>query len=285
MLLNGGPMHFLPRFDTSRVIALLPESTVFMGVPTYYTRLLGDPAFKRDRCRKMRLFISGSAPLLQSTFKEFQARSGHHILERYGMTETGMLSSNPLNGPRIAGSVGFPLPGVTTRIIAEDGHEAAANEIGVLQVKGPNVCRGYWRKPEKNREDFSDDGYFITGDLVRADSEGRLSIVGRSRDLIISGGLNVYPKEVELLIDLIPGVKESAVFGVPHPDYGEAVVAAVVCPEASIDESVIIGHLKKQLAGFKCPQKVFFLEDLPRNTMAKVQKNRLRDLFVNAFEH
>jgi malonyl-CoA/methylmalonyl-CoA synthetase len=280
-LLNAGRMILLPKFDAERVVAYLSRSTVFMGVPTYYTRLLARSDFDRDACRNMRLFTSGSAPLLNDTFNSFQSRTGHTILERYGMTETGMNTSNPLDGARIAGSVGLPLPGVLVRVADERDSPLPPEAVGAIQVKGPNVFRGYWRLPEKTREEFTADGYFRTGDVGKFDAAGYLSIIGRSKDLVITGGYNVYPKEIELLIDQMPEVLESAVIGVPHPDFGEAVTAVVVTrPGAAIAEHEIIDRLKGQVANYKVPKRVQFIEDLPRNAMGKVQKNVLRDRFA-----
>jgi malonyl-CoA/methylmalonyl-CoA synthetase len=282
-LLNGSKMIFLPRFDNAEVIRHLPQATVFMGVPTYYVRMVADPAFDQTVCTNMRLFVSGSAPLLLDTFNEFTRRTGHTILERYGMSETTMLVSNPYGGDRIGGTVGLPLPGVSVRVVNGDGNPCGINEIGDIQVKGPNIFKGYWRMPEKTAEEFTPDGYFKTGDVGRFDAKGYLSIVGRSKDLIISGGYNVYPKEIESFIDELDGVVESAVIGVPHPDFGEAVTAvAVVKPDATISEGDVIGTLKTKIANFKVPKRVFFVQELPRNTMGKVQKNVLRDLFKDA---
>lgn len=282
-LLNGSKMIFLPKFDSAEVIRHLPRSTVFMGVPTYYVRLLADPSFGKEACANMRLFISGSAPLLTDTFNEFANRTGHTILERYGMSETTMLVSNPYDGERVGGTVGLPLPGVSVRVVKSDGTACAADEIGDIQVKGPNVFKGYWRMPEKTAEEFTADGYFRTGDVGKFDSRGYLSIVGRSKDLIISGGYNVYPKEIESFIDEMDGVTESAVVGVPHPDFGEAVTAVIVPKSnASLSESDVIGYLKSKIANFKVPKRVFFVRELPRNTMGKVQKNVLREQCGNA---
>jgi malonyl-CoA/methylmalonyl-CoA synthetase len=279
-LLNGSKMIFLPKFDSASVIRCLPRATVFMGVPTYYVRLLSDPLFNRDVCRNIRLFISGSAPLLTDTFEEFARRTGHTILERYGMSETAMLTSNPYAGDRIAGTVGLPLPGVSVRVVNKDGNTCAPGEIGDIRVKGPNVFKAYWRMPEKTAEEFTSDGYFKTGDVGKFDQNGYLAIVGRSKDLIISGGYNVYPKEIESVIDEMDGVVESAVIGVPHPDFGEAVVAVVVAQaNATLSESELVSALKARIANFKVPKRVFFVEELPRNTMGKVQKNLLRQQF------
>jgi malonyl-CoA/methylmalonyl-CoA synthetase len=284
-LLNASKMLFLPKFDVAEVLHALPEATVFMGVPTYYTRLLADLAFGRDTCRNMRLFTCGSAPLLPQTFHEFRERTGHTILERYGMTETGMNTSNPLDGPRLPGTVGPPLPGVAVRIVDNEGKDVAPGEVGELLVKGDNVFKGYWRMPEKTAEEFSADGYFHTGDLARVDANGYVSIVGRAKDLIISGGFNVYPKEIESYIDKLPGVAESAVIGVPHPDFGEAVVAVVVrtVDGTTLNEAGVIAALKERIAGFKVPKRVFLVSELPRNTMGKVQKNLLREQHIGLF--
>lgn len=278
VLLNGTSMIFHAKFDAKAVMAELPRTTVFMGVPTYYVRLLVEPGFDRKCCSNMRLFISGSAPLLPETFNEFKQRTGHTILERYGMTETGMLASNPLHGDRIGGSVGLPLPGVSMRVVGEGGEKLPPEGIGHIQVKGDNVLQGYWRMPETNQEEFTVDGYFKTGDMGKMDTRGYLSIVGRSKDLVISGGFNVYPKEIELLIDEMPGVAESAVIGLPHPDFGEAVTAVIVPRKGHIGltEQGVIAALKPKLANFKVPKRVYFVEDLPRNTMGKVQKSELR---------
>ena len=282
VFLGGGSMIFLPRFDADAVIEYLPRSTVMMGVPTFYTRLLGLDDFYRDICGRMRLFISGSAPLAAQTFSDFETRTGHRILERYGMSETLMSTSNPLAGERVGGTVGFALPGVEARI-ADDGAVLAEGEIGEIEVRGPNVFRGYWRMPDKTAEEFTDDGFFRTGDLGLMDTEGRVSIVGRSKDLIISGGYNVYPKEVETLIDDMPEVSESAVVGVPHPDFGEGVVAVVVPRDAPVDTAMVDAALKGRLARFKQPKRVICVDDLPRNVMGKVQKNLLRERFGSLF--
>lgn len=287
-LLAGARMIWLPRLDVEQALHYLPRCTVMMGVPTYYVRLLADARFGRKACARMRLFISGSAPLLMETFNEFRERTGHTILERYGMSETVMLTSNPYDpadGERLGGTVGKALPGVQVRVVDDAGAALGAGEIGNVQVRGPNVFAGYWRMPEKTREEFTADGWFRTGDVGRwgGDSGGRevpgdyLSIVGRSKDLIISGGYNVYPKEIELLIDEMPGVSESAVIGVPHPDFGEAVVAVVV-PRAgaSVDTAAMQAELKARIANFKVPKQIHLIEQLPRNTMGKVQKNILR---------
>jgi len=283
-LANGTAMLFLPRFDAGEVIRLLPRATVMMGVPTFYVRLLAAPDFTRDACRGMRLFISGSAPLLPETFAAFRERTGHTILERYGMTETNMITSNPLEAERVGGSVGFPLPDVEVRVADPEGQPLPNGETGGIEVRGPNVFKGYWRNPEKTREEFWPDGFFRTGDVGRFDERGYLHIVGRSKDLIISGGLNVYPKEVETVIDSVAGVAESAVIGVPHRDFGEAVVAVVV-PRAGprLDPSAILAATKQQLAAFKNPKQVILVDDLPRNAMGKVEKNKLRQAYRNLF--
>ncbi len=281
VLLSGSKMIFLPKFDVELILAKLNQATVFMGVPTYYTRLLAEPRFARGICQHMRLFTCGSAPLLTQTFAEFHARTGHEILERYGMTETGMNTSNPLHGPRIAGTVGPPLANVMVRIVANDGRELATGEVGQLLVKGPNVFKGYWRQPEKTAEEFTADDYFKTGDMARQDDRAYVSIVGRAKDVVISGGLNIYPKEIETYIDEIEGVAESAVIGLPHPDLGEAVTAIVVrTANKEINEEKIIQVLKNKIAGFKIPKRVFFVEELPRNILGKVQKNILRERFA-----
>ncbi|MBV8031024.1 MAG: malonyl-CoA synthase [Betaproteobacteria bacterium] len=276
-LLNASRILLLPRFDAGPVMRLLPRSTVFMGVPTYYVRLLGEPEFDADMCSGMRLFVSGSAPLAADTLREFHARTGHTILERYGMTETGMNTSNPYEGERRPGTVGFPLPGIEVRVAGPGDAPVGAGGIGQIQVKGPNVMPGYWRLPERNKEEFTADGFFRTGDLGRFDEDGYLSIVGREKDLVISGGYNIYPKEIEMVLDELPGVAESAAFGVPHADFGEALMVAVVPrPGAQLSEQQVIGHVKGKLANFKVPKRVVFLQELPRNTMGKVLKNELR---------
>jgi malonyl-CoA/methylmalonyl-CoA synthetase len=279
-------MLFLPRFDADEVIRLLPRASVMMGVPTFYTRLLDHPDFTRERCAHMRLFISGSAPLLASTHDEFAARTGHAILERYGMTETGMNTSNPYDGDRIAGTVGFPLSDVALRIAdPETGRLLGTGEIGMIEVKGPNVFKGYWRMPEKTEAEFRPDGFFITGDVGKIDERGYVHIVGRGKDLIITGGFNVYPKEIELAIDAIEGVQETAVIGLPHPDFGEGVTAVVVPdPGAALTEEAILAGVRDTLAKFKQPKRVLFLDELPRNTMGKVQKNVLRERFGSLYE-
>jgi malonyl-CoA/methylmalonyl-CoA synthetase len=283
-LLAGARLLFLPRFDAAQTLEALPRATVMMGVPTYYARLLAQDGLSAARCAGVRLLVSGSAPLLEQTFYDFESRTGHRILERYGMTETGMNTSNPLHGERRPGSVGLPLPGIELRVADEAGRVLGPGEIGVLEVRGPNVFKGYWRLPEKTAEEFRPDGFFITGDLARIGPDGYVAIVGRAKDLIISGGLNVYPKEIERVIDDLPGVVESAVIGVPHPDFGEA-VAAVVVPAAgaALDEAAVIAAVRERLAGFKLPKRVWFADSLPRNAMGKVQKNALRARHEDAF--
>jgi malonyl-CoA/methylmalonyl-CoA synthetase len=281
VLLNGTAMRFHAKFDALRALEDFRASTVFMGVPTFYTRLLAEGALDRAACANMRLFVSGSAPLLAETHVEWEKRTGHRILERYGMTETGMLTSNPLHGERRPGSVGPALPGTEVRVMDDDDEDCAPGAIGHVQVRGANVFPGYWRMPERNREEFTADGFFRTGDMGSVSDDGYLTIAGRSKDLIITGGYNVYPKEVELAIDELPGVEESAVVGVPHVDFGEAVTAVVVARagERQPTEEEIIAALKSRLANFKVPKRVHFVASLPRNTMGKVQKNVLRDLF------
>ena len=276
--LAATPTIFLPRFDLPTILAELPHSTVMMGVPTFYARLLGSGAFDADACAGMRLFISGSAPLSEQTFAEFERRTGCRILERYGMSETLMNASNPLDGERVAGSVGFALPGVGLRIADDRGQPLPNGAIGGVEVRGPNVFKGYWRMPERTAAEFRSDGFFITGDLGRMDADGRLTLVGRSKDLVISGGCNIYPKEVEALLDELPGVAESAVIGVPHADFGEAVVAIVVADEA-VGEPVVDAYLKNKLARYKQPKRIVRVDALPRNAMGKVQKNMLRQQY------
>ena len=285
ILLAGGSMILLPGVVMDDIIAALPRATTMMGVPTYYTRLLAERRFTRDLVGHMRLFVSGSAPLLAETHREFEDRTGHRILERYGMTETNMNTSNPYDGERRAGTVGFPLPGVELRIAdAESGEIVPQGGIGIIEVKGRNVFKGYWKMPEKTAAEFRPDGFFITGDVATIDAAGYVSIVGRAKDLIISGGYNIYPKEIELLIDEMPGVIESAVFGVRHPDFGEGVVAAIVAkPRAAPSEEKVIAALAGKLARFKQPKRVFILDELPRNTMGKVQKNILRERYRDIF--
>ena len=291
-LLNGSKMIWLGKFDPRVVIEKMPQATVFMGVPTLYVRMLADPALTREAARHMRLFIAGSAPLLIETFTEWQRRTGHTILERYGMSETIMLTSNPYaadarygnQSERRGGTVGFPLPGVGLRVRGDDGAELPVGEIGGIQVKGPNVFSGYWRMPEKTAEEFTADGWFKTGDVGKVDERGYVTIVGRSKDLIISGGYNVYPAEIEGYINELPGVAESALVGVPHPDFGEVGVAVVIArPGATVQPEAVIADLKARLANFKIPKRCFVVAELPRNTMGKVQKNLLRDQYKALF--
>jgi malonyl-CoA/methylmalonyl-CoA synthetase len=278
MLLAGGRVEMLPTFTVEEVLARLPGATIFMGVPTYYTRLLAHGDFGATTAASVRLFICGSAPLPAPKFEEFQQRTGQAILERYGMSECGIICSNPLLGPRIAGAVGPPLPGVEVRI-------AEGADVGVLEVRGPNVFAGYWRQPEKTRAEFRDDGFFVTGDVATIDDAGVVRIVGRDKDMIISGGLNVYPKEIETLIDTFPEVDESAVIGLPHPDFGEVAAAVVRLRSASPEQDplTLIERLKTDLASFKVPKVVFIVDELPRNAMGKVQKSLLREQYRNHF--
>ena len=285
ILLAGGSMIFLPGLDMDDLVAAMPRATSMMGVPTFYTRLLADPRLDRALTAHMRLFVSGSAPLLAETHRDFEARTGKRILERYGMTETNMNTSNPYDGERRAGTVGLPLPGVELRIVdAETGAPVARGEVGIIEVKGRNVFKGYWNMPEKTAQEFRPDGFFITGDLATMDADGYVTIVGRAKDLIISGGYNIYPKEIELLLDEQPGVAESAVVGVPHPDLGEGVVGVVV-PKAGArpEEAELIAGIAGRLARFKQPRRIFVVGELPRNTMGKVQKNALRERYKDSF--
>ena len=283
-LVRASPILFHERFDATAVMQDIPSATVFMGVPTFYTRLLAEPSFGTELCAQMRLFISGSAPLLDATFEEFSKRTGHTILERYGMTEALMVTSNPYDGPRIAGSVGPALPGVSVRVIGEDGQPAVIGQPGVLEIKGPNLFAGYWRNPEKTAQDHTPDGYFISGDIATQDEADFIRIVGRAKDLIISGGYNVYPKEIEMAIDAIDGVAESAVIGVAHPDFGEGVVAVVARVAGSdIKPDAITLALGTELAAFKRPKKVVIVDELPRNAMGKVQKAELRNIYKDSF--
>jgi malonyl-CoA/methylmalonyl-CoA synthetase len=291
-LLNGSKMLWFGKFDPQAVCARLPEATVFMGVPTLYVRLLAEPGLTREAVRNMRLFIAGSAPLLIETFNTWVARTGHTILERYGMSETAMLTSNPYaadaryggQAERRGGTVGFPLPGVQLRVQDDQGRALPVNEVGGIQVRGPNVFKGYWRMPEKTAEEFTADGFFKTGDVGTLDTHGYVTIVGRSKDLIISGGYNVYPAEIEAAINDLPGVAESAVVGVPHPDFGEVGVAVVIAQAgATLDADGILATLKSQLANFKIPKRCYVLPELPRNTMGKVQKNLLRERYRALF--
>ncbi len=284
-LFSGASMLFLPKFDADEILALMPRATALMGVPTFYVRLLQHPGLTPEATAGMRLFVSGSAPLLAETHREWSARTGHAILERYGMTETNMNTSNPYDGDRVPGAVGLPLPGVAVRITEpETGTELARGEIGMIEVKGPNVFKGYWRMPEKTAAEFRPDGFFITGDLGKLDERGYLHIVGRGKDLVITGGFNVYPKEIEDEIDAIPGVSESAVIGLPHADFGEGVTAIVVrSKEAPVVERAIMAALDGRLAKFKLPKRIVFVDELPRNTMGKVQKNVLRERFSGLY--
>ena len=286
-LLNGSKMLWQGRFDPKWVIGKLPEATVFMGVPTLYVRMLAEPSLQRQACSNVRLFISGSAPLLIETFRDWQERTSHTILERYGMSETAMLTSNPCKakeGERRGGTVGFPLPGVGVRVRGDAGQDLPAGEIGGIEVRGPNVFKGYWRMPEKTREEFTSDGWFKTGDVGQIDKRGYVTIVGRSKDLIISGGYNVYPAEIEGYINDMPGVAESAVVGVPHPDFGEVGVAVLTLKSgAALESDAVIASLKAKLANFKIPKRCYVVSELPRNTMGKVQKNLLRDQHKGLF--
>ena len=284
-LLAGCAMRFYAGFDRDLIIRDIPKATSLMGVPTFYTRLLDDPRFDRDLTKNMRLFISGSAPLLAETHIQFEERTGHRILERYGMTETNMNTSNPYDGERRAGTVGHALPGVEIKVCdPKTGAELPTGEIGVLEVRGPNVFQGYWQMPEKTREELRENGFFITGDLAYIDDRGYVTIVGRSKDLIISGGYNIYPKEIELILDDQAGILESAVVGVPHPDFGETVVAILVPAQgATPDTDTIKTSVEGQLARFKQPRSYQIMDSLPRNTMGKVQKNILREMFKGLF--
>ncbi|MCC8984401.1 malonate--CoA ligase [Bradyrhizobium acaciae] len=278
-------MIFLPKFDPDAILKLMARATVMMGVPTFYTRLLQNPGLNKDATKHMRLFVSGSAPLLADTHREWSARTGHAVLERYGMTETNMNTSNPYDGDRVPGAVGFALPGVTVRVTdPETGKELPREAIGMIEVKGPNVFQGYWRMPEKTKAEFRGDGFFITGDLGKIDDKGYVHILGRGKDLVISGGFNVYPKEIESEIDAMPGVIESAVIGVPHADFGEGVTAVLVCSKgADVSEASVLKALDGRLAKFKMPKRVFVVDELPRNAMGKVQKNILRDTYKDIY--
>lgn len=279
-LLNASTVLFQSKFDVKQVISSLSEATVMMGVPTFYTRLLAESDFTKHDCTGIRLFISGSAPMTEQVHQEWAERTGHQILERYGMTEAGMITSNPYDGERIPGTVGYPLPGVFARITNNDGKELSSGEIGNIEVKGPNIFQGYWKMPEKTAEEFREDDYFITGDLGVMAEDGRISIVGRGKDLIITGGYNVYPKEIEVMIDDLDEVQESAVIGLTDADFGESVCAVIVLKEKkSLTESQLIDAISANLARFKQPKKTFFVDELPRNTMGKVQKNILRTQF------
>jgi malonyl-CoA/methylmalonyl-CoA synthetase len=285
ILLSGASMLFLPKLDPDMMFRLMPRATTMMGVPTFYVRLLQDARLNITTVKHMRLFVSGSAPLLAETHREWRERTGHAILERYGMTETNMNTSNPYDGERVAGTVGFPLPGVDLRVTEpETGAVLAQNEIGMIEVKGPNVFKGYWQNPEKTKAEFRDDGFFITGDLGKIDQRGYVHIVGRGKDLIITGGYNVYPKEVETELDAMPGVIESAVIGIPHKDFGEGVTAVVVAHKgAELDSKAMLSELEQRLAKFKLPKLLIIVDDLPRNTMGKVQKNILRETYKDIY--
>jgi malonyl-CoA/methylmalonyl-CoA synthetase len=285
VLASGSSMIFLPKFDLDQIITYLPEATTMMGVPTFYTRLLDDGRFTKDLASHMRLFVSGSAPLLAETHVQFEERTGHRILERYGMTETNMNTSNPYDGERRAGTVGFPLPGVELKVTdPETGKTLPDGEVGQIEVRGPNVFKGYWQMPEKTAAELREDGFFITGDLGKIDEDGYVHIVGRNKDLIISGGYNIYPKEIELVLDEQPGVVESAVIGVPHPDFGETVVGVLVPQkDQTPDFDAIMEAVGQSLARFKHPRKLVLVDELPRNTMGKVQKNILREQYKDLF--
>ena len=285
VLMSGASMYFLPRFDVDNVIGAMADGTVLMGVPTFYTRLLQDPRLTPELTANIRLFTSGSAPLTADTHNAFRQRTGFAILERYGMTETNMITSNPYDGERLAGTVGMPLSGVEVRITDAETHKTIApGDIGMLEVRGPNVFSGYWRMPEKTRAELLDDGFFVTGDLAMLDERGYIHIVGRDKDLVISGGFNVYPKEVEQVIDEMVGVVESAVIGVSHPDFGEGVTAVLVLkPGAKVEEADVLFELSDKLAKYKQPKRVFFVDSLPRNTMGKVQKNQLQDQYKDIY--
>ncbi len=284
-ILNGSPVIFREKFNAAEVISLLPRASVFMGVPTFYTRLLELAEFGKESCQNIRLFVAGSAPLLAETFELYTERTGHRILERYGMTEAGMITSNPYDGERLAGTVGYPLPGVSARVADENGQEVETGDVGVLEIKGPNLFKGYWRKPEKTAEEFRDDGYFITGDMSQITADGRISIIGRSKDMVISGGLNIYPKEIEALIDELKGVKESAIIGVAHPDFGEGVTAIIVLDGSQdLDEKNVLSQISGNLAKFKQPKRVIFDDELPRNAMGKVQKAELRCRYADIYQ-
>ncbi|WP_370228641.1 malonyl-CoA synthase [Cognatishimia sp.] len=285
MMLVGGKMIFMPKFDKDQMLEWMPKATSLMGVPTFYTRLLSDPCFTKDLAQHMRLFVSGSAPLLAETHVQFEQRTGHRILERYGMTETNMNTSNPYDGARRAGTVGFPLPDVELKVTdPETGETLPAGDIGVIEVRGPNVFQGYWQMPEKTAAELRSDGFFITGDLGKVDEDGYVHILGRNKDLIISGGFNIYPKEIEQILDDQPGVLESAVIAAPHPDFGESPVGVLVpMPDQTLSLDAISDAIAVSLAKFKHPKKLVVLDALPRNTMGKVQKNVLREMFKDLF--
>ncbi|MDE2852131.1 MAG: AMP-binding protein [Acidobacteriota bacterium] len=282
--LNASKVIFLPAFDAAEVRRLLPEATVLMGVPTFYSRLLAEPGFGSADCETIRLVVSGSAPLAEAVFGDFQARTGHRILERYGMTEAGMITSNPLDGERVAGTVGFPLPDVEVRAVGEDGAEVPAGEVGTLEIRGPNLFAGYWGLPDKTAEEMRGDGFFVTGDLASVSDEGRVTLVGRGKDLIIAGGFNVYPKEVEDRLDEVVGVAESAVIGAPHADLGEGVVAVLVAEGAPVEDDTLRAALDTALARYKQPRRFYWVGELPRNAMGKVQKNVLRERYRDAYD-
>jgi malonyl-CoA/methylmalonyl-CoA synthetase len=282
-LMAGAAMVFLPKFNLDAIFSTMPNATTLMGVPTFYTRLLDDSRLTTDSTQNMRLFVSGSAPLLAETHERWTERTGHKILERYGMTETNMNTSNPYEGARKPGTVGLPLPGVEVKIVDGAGVELGADQIGSIEVRGANVFAGYWQMPEKTAEELREDGWFLTGDLGVRDGDGYISIVGRSKDLIISGGFNVYPKEVEAIIDDLPDVQESAVIGLPHADFGEAVVAVVVASNPSLTQDAVNAATADKLARFKCPKAILIVDALPRNTMGKVQKKALREEYENLF--
>ncbi|HVF65599.1 MAG TPA: malonyl-CoA synthase [Casimicrobiaceae bacterium] len=281
VLLSGSRMLWLPRFDACEVASLLPRATAMMGVPTFYTRLLAEPTFTRESCAGVRVFIAGSAPLLPETFRAFEERTGHRILERYGMTETGMNASNPLDGARVPGTVGLPLPGVDVRVVDEHGKDCERETIGQIEIRGPNVCAGYLNQPDKTAESMTADGWFRSGDIGSFDANGYLIISGRATDMIISGGLNVYPKEIEERLDAMNGVVESAVIGVPDVDFGEAVVAVLAVPRPhELTEASVVSALKSEIARYKVPKRVYFVDELPRNAMGKVQKGVLRERVI-----
>ena len=282
-LLGGSTIRFHKGFDADAVLADLPRATVLMGVPTFYVRLAAHDGLSREAAANMRLFVSGSAPLLESTFADFETKTGQRILERYGMTEAGMICSNPYDGNRVPGTVGFALPGIAARVADDSGREVPRGEPGVLEIMGPNLFQGYWRKPDKTAEEMRADGFFITGDIAVMDDKGRVTITGRAKDLIIAGGLNIYPKEIELAIDAVAGVSESAVIGVPHGDLGEAVVAVVVRADTALGEDAVLAAIAGQLARFKQPRRIVFAEALPRNAMGKVEKAVLREQFAGLF--
>jgi malonyl-CoA/methylmalonyl-CoA synthetase len=282
-LLNGSTMIWHRAFSAEAIIADLPRATILMGVPTFYVRLAANPGLTSEAAAGMRLFVSGSAPLLESTFAEFEAKTGHRILERYGMTEAGMICSNPYDGDRIPGTVGFALPGAEARVADSSGRELPRGEPGTLEIKGPNLFRGYWRQADKTKQAIRPDGFFITGDIATMGEDGRVAIVGRGSDMIIAGGLNLYPREIEVVIDSVPGVAESAVIGVPHPDLGEAAVAVVVRADPTLDADAIIEQVSRQLARFKIPRRIVFADALPRNAMGKVQKAALRKAHADIF--